>query len=338
MRFPRPSAQDYQRSKKDPDRPPVFRDADFAMRFAQGRWSEDRLIEGVNRMANFRALPYGRSEVGPEPRDKIRDYWRRYVAAEPHGKRPDVLVVRAEDYEWALRVAGNDPTTASDEVLAPVVGRAVCGIEAENSLWVAKEMRDFATTVPLTRKDPKSPNIWVKDQDAPGLRVWMYHHQKPVVVVQVFYDAAYAMALHDILRLAKRVEGAPAAQREAKGKELGLFVKVQSYIDSRTGVATRKKVFVVHHSIATPFGDLQGKVSTDAKVIFGKNGKIMPYVHFSGGRLQITGEGERLLERIAALSEFREAVGPPGQGACLSRPLRALAAAAVSARGRGAQP
>ncbi|SRR6266550_1106280 len=301
MEFPKPSPSDYERSKKNPDRPPLFRDADFAMRFEQGRWSEERLIDGINRTEGFRAIPYGRSQVGPEDPERIKKYWKEYVAAEAHGKRPDLLVVRAEDYAWALEVAGKDPTTASEAKLNEVVQKAVCGIEAENSLWVAKEMKDFATKVPLTKKDPKSPNIWVKDQDAPGLRVWMHHHQKPVVVVQVFYDAAYALPLHGILILAGLVEKAPEAEREHLGKKFGLFVRIQPYMDSRTGVATKKKVFVAHHSIAVPFGELVGEVKADSKVIFGKNGKIMPCVSFSGGTLRITSEGQELLTNMGKL-------------------------------------
>ncbi len=301
MEFPKPSPADYERSKKNPDRPPLFRDADFAMRFEQGRWSEERLIDGINKTADFRAMPYGRSQIGPEEPERIKKYWKDYVAAESHGKRPDLLVLRTADYAWALEVAGGDPTTAPEAKLNAVVQKAVCGIEAENSLWVAKEMKDFASKVPLTKKDPKSPNIWVKDQDAPGLRVWMHHHQKPVVVVQVFYDAAYAIPLHSLLVLADFIEKAAEGERGDLEKKFGLFVRIQSYVDSRTGVATKKKVFVAHHSIGTPFGELEGEVKAEPKVIFGKNGKIMPCVFFSGGTLRITSEGQGLLSKMGDL-------------------------------------
>ena len=295
--FPVPSAEDYERCAKDPDRPPAFRGADFAMRFEQGRWSEDRLIEAVNATSVFRAIPYGRSQVGPEDRDRIKEYWREYCAAEANGKRPDILVLHVEDYDYAVSVLGGDPTTVDEETFAPIVRRAVCGIEAENSLWVGARMKDFQTSVPLRTKDPKSPNVWVKDQDVPGLRVWMHHHQKPVVVVQVFYDMAIAMELTRVLSLADEVLSAEVGKRDELSKRLGLFVREQEYADSRGGI-TRKTVYVAHHSIAVPFGSVVGETEAHAKVIFSANGKIMPYVSFKGGRLQLTHQGTNLLNSL----------------------------------------
>jgi hypothetical protein len=40
-------------------KPPVFRGPDFAMRWEQSRWSEDRIIEAVSRSKDFVAIPYG---------------------------------------------------------------------------------------------------------------------------------------------------------------------------------------------------------------------------------------------------------------------------------------
>lgn len=297
LRFPVPTKEDYSRSAKDPDRPPVFRGADFVMRFEQGRWSEDRLIEGINSTTEFRAVPYGRSQVGPEEPGRIREYWREYCAAEANGKRPDILVLHAEDYDYAMRLLGDDPTIVDEETFAPVVARAICGIEAENSLWVAAQMKDFHTSVPLRTKNPKSPNVWVKDQDVPGLRVWMHHHQKPVVVAQVFYDMAIAIELTRVLELAGEVLTAPLEQRDDASKERGLFIREQEYTDSRGGI-TRKTVYVAHHSVAVPFGKLVGEVRPDARVIFGSNGKIMPYVSFRGGLLELTMEGKALLRSL----------------------------------------
>lgn len=294
-KFPKPTPEDYQRARKDANRPPVFRGSDFAMRFEQGRWSEDRLIEAINQTADFRAIPYGRSQVGPEDSSKIKEYWQEYAAAEAHGKRPDLLVLRASDYEWALQLLGDDPTTVPEVEFAPVVQKAICGIEAENSLWIGRQMKDYNTKVPLTKKDPKSPNIWVKDQDLPGLRVWMYHHQKPVVVVQVFYDVAYAIELLDLITKVDTIEAAPATDRDALQKGLGVFVREQSYSDSRTGIATKKIVYVAHHSVTTLFGELQGEVEAEAKVLFEPGGKIMSYVSFEGGTLKVTPEGIALL-------------------------------------------
>lgn len=67
---------------------PRFRGLDFLMRFAQGRWSEDRIIEGINNTANYRAVPYGRSQVYVNNESEtIEEYWKKYSGIETHGKR-----------------------------------------------------------------------------------------------------------------------------------------------------------------------------------------------------------------------------------------------------------
>lgn len=297
LRIAEPSLLDYERSRKDPNKPPVFRDSDFAMRFEQGKWSEERLVQAINSTDELRAIPYGRSQIGPGDREKIKDYWRDYCAAETKGKRPDLLVVRRSDYDWAMTSMGDDPTTAPEERCAPVVAKAICGIEAENSLWIAKRMKDFHTTVPLRTVNPIAPNIWVKEQDIPGLKVWMYHYRKPVVVVQVFYDAAYAVELADVLAKAAHVEASPQSLRAAVSKEIGVFVRVQKYPDARGGAST-KTVLVTHHSVAVRFGELTSEPVADARVIMEANGRIMPYVAFSGGALRVTAEGVTMLHSL----------------------------------------
>jgi hypothetical protein len=39
--------------------PRRLRDSDFLMRWSQGVWSENRLIEAINRTNQFYAIPYG---------------------------------------------------------------------------------------------------------------------------------------------------------------------------------------------------------------------------------------------------------------------------------------
>ncbi len=300
MRIPAPTPEQVAGCEKDPTRPPTFRGSDFTMRWEQGRWSESRIMEAINNSKKFRAIAYGRSQLGPSDSSKMGKYWAEYAAAESHGKRPDLLVLKVRDYDFAMRVLGEDPTIVDEQVFEPVVRRAVCGIEAENSLWVAKKMPDFTSKTPLARLDLKSPNIWVKDQDLPCLLVWMHHHQKPILVVQVFYDLAYAVPLLDVLARIEVIqsEREPKA-RIAAQKQAGVVFRKQGYTDSRTNEAEKKLVYVTHHSTATLFGELQDTVTPKAQVLVEKNGKILPYVAFEGGRLRLTDEALELLGRLA---------------------------------------
>ncbi len=265
------------------------------MRLEQGHWSERRLIQAINRTKRFRAIPYGRSKLGPEDREKMAQYWQEYALAEKYGKRPDLLIVRKRDYSWALKRLGRDPTTVGEKEFRPILRKALCGIEAENSLWVGKKMRDYGTKVPLSKLDVKSPNIWVKDQDLPCLLVWMHRYKRPVVVVQVFYDVAYAVPLLKVLRLVRKIKAARGKNRNALQKKLGVRLKRHAYFDSRIGRSQAKLVYITHDSVGAPFARVVGKVRTRARVIREKNGKIIPYVAFRGGRLRLTDEALALL-------------------------------------------
>src|SRR5262249_28840928 len=52
--------------------PRRLRGSDFLMRWSQGVWSENRLVEAINRQGDFYALPYGPSGVAPE--NDVREF------------------------------------------------------------------------------------------------------------------------------------------------------------------------------------------------------------------------------------------------------------------------
>jgi len=46
--------------------PRRLRGSDFLMRWSQGQWSEERIIQAVEKTGKFFALPYGPSGVAPD--------------------------------------------------------------------------------------------------------------------------------------------------------------------------------------------------------------------------------------------------------------------------------
>lgn len=300
-----------------PKRPPTFRGSDFAMRYAQGQWSEERIMESINASDSYRALPYGRSQVGPENKEEIPAYWEKYIQAESVGKRPDILILRREDFESLAERLPEDATLATDEELAPFLKVAVCGIEAENSLWVADRMPDYGAER-ITRKDFKAPTVIVKEQDAPELLAWQEHYEIPICVVQVFYDRGYIIRLNEILGTVEKIEaiqrgeGAESSgiasldekQNKKKAgqfqKDHGVFVTEQSYADTRTGTSSKKIIYRAHYSVAREFGvlDPDNPPMTKPRVMIESNGKIMAYVHFEGGILNLSAEALALFENL----------------------------------------
>lgn len=299
--------------------PPNFRGSDFVMRYEQGRWSEDRILASINASDDYRALAYGRSGVGPEDKAKIPEYWAKYIKAESIGKRPDLLVLRREDYERLLPVRPEDSTLATDAELQPFLDVAVCGIEAENSLWVAAQMPDYGKTT-LTKLSFISPTVIVKREDEAPLMAWQSHFGIPICVVQVFYDRAYIVPLQQIVDSVKKVQAVAAGEgvelfglasvdvkarkkaADAEQKRLGVFITEQAFPDARRTTPTVKTIYRTHYSKTVNFGIVPAGSEPDFKAahIVEDNGKVMPYVTFTGGVLQLLPDAEKLLGELAA--------------------------------------
>lgn len=300
-------------------KPPTFRGSDFAMRYAQGQWSEERIIESINASDTYRAMPYGLSQVGPENKEDIPEYWDKFRQVESVGKRPDILVLRREDFEALGNELPEDSTVASDEELAPFLEATICAIEAENSLWVAEKMPDYGVAK-ITRKNFIAPTVIVKEQDAPELVAWQEHYRIPVCVVQVFFDRGYIIRLDQILSAVEEIEAAsrgegvetlgivPLDEKENKKrvsqlqKNLGVFITAQNYADSRTGTSTVKITYRAHHTRAREFGilDPNNPPTPNPRMMIENNGKIMSYVHFEGGVMDLSNPALRLFEELEA--------------------------------------
>src|SRR3989344_7472050 len=132
--------------------PRRLRGSDFLMRWSQGVWSENRVIEAVNETDDFFAIPYGPS--GTAPTDNVRAFELYFERLEKAGlgniKRPDILVFKRFDEQEVNRfledVGGvQELPFIIEEKLRPLLDKAVVAVEAENSLWKSKKMPDYAT-------------------------------------------------------------------------------------------------------------------------------------------------------------------------------------------------
>lgn len=282
-------------TRRDADRPPTFRGSDFAARWEQSRWSEERIQEAINASHEFVAIPYGRSGIGPDATDKeaVKEYWKKFVEVEGDWKRPDFLVVPASAHKANAKKweALGDTTIVADEELRSILDCAICGVEGENSLWVAEQMPDFNSTLPLTKlKSLVAPTIWVKEEDREPLQQWSKHFGIPIVVAQIFFDRGYVVELNTVLDDVSRILAAQGADRTNLQKELGVLITEQSYPDARTGVPKVKTAYQAHHTRGVCFGISIEKPHCVAKAKPERNGKIIPYVAFHGGRMEITKE------------------------------------------------
>ena len=127
--------------------PRRLRGSDFLMRWSQGVWSEKRLISAINKTGCYFASAYGPSSTAPA--DDVRSFELYFERLEKAGlgdmKRPDLLIYRHTDKDKALKIikdlGGEDelPFLHEDQI-SDLLSIAVCAIECENSLWIAKKM------------------------------------------------------------------------------------------------------------------------------------------------------------------------------------------------------
>lgn len=141
--------------------PRRLRGSDFLMRWSQGRWSEDLLIDAVNHTGLYFAVPYGPSGTAPD--DDPRAFELYFERLEQAGlgdiKRPDVLVFQARDkepVESAIQALGGVqelPFTRENATgIRKVLAKAIVAVECENSLWKCKQMPDYGAELSPQRR------------------------------------------------------------------------------------------------------------------------------------------------------------------------------------------
>ncbi len=282
--------------------PRRLRGSDFLMRWSQGVWSEQRLVDAVANAGDFFAISYGPSGVAPDNDVRAFElYFERLEAAGlGHLKRPDLLVFRAGDKAAvdgivsSLGGASELPfTPEDDERMRRLLSMAVVAVECENSLWRARQMPDFnANLKPQKRLGGKQglgktavlPTVIIKDEDRQPLVEWQRTRRVPIHVWHVFFDIAFGLALDEAERLIAD----------------GLIQATVQTFQAPGGATTKKSIFKFYHHYAYPLGESLEEPRLAAASITDKNGHILPYVRFEGGRLGISENAKAVLRTTAA--------------------------------------
>lgn len=271
--------------------PRRLRGADFLMRWSQGEWSEKRIVEAVNATGQYLCYPYGPSGVAP---DDVREYELYFERLEAAGlgqiKRPDMLVYessrKTEIDAIITRLAGSKelPFLSEDRPeMRTLLDRAIIALECENSLWRARQMPDYG--VPMKpqkwlnggigmKKAAVLPTVIIKEQDLGPLSEWEARAGVPIHIWHSFFDEAYGLALKRAVALID---------------ERKIVATLQTF-QAPNGATSTKPIYKVYYHYAYPLGVAIEEPSLKAEAITDKNGHILPYVVFAGGRLQISEE------------------------------------------------
>jgi len=258
------------------------------MRWSQGRWSEDRIVEALNRTADYITIPYGLSSAAPDGVREYELYWERLEQAGLGSvKRPDLLVFQKADaatiHQIVQTLGGLQelpfvPETHSD--MQVLLAQAVLALECENSLWIAQQMPDYNRPLKPQRrlggklglkKNSVLPNIFLKEEDRNPLKAWQAQVGVPIHIWQVFYDLAIGIALD-------RAEELIAE---------GLIEPTVQTFQASGGATQKKAVYKLYHHYTYPVGHSEEDPRLVAASITDKNGHILPYVRFEGGSMAL---------------------------------------------------
>jgi len=280
--------------------PRRLRGSDFLMRWSQGVWSEERLTQAVNSTGKYFALPYGPSGTAPD--NDVRAFELYFERLEKAGlgkiKRPDLLIFPVEDKAKVdlvvkqLNGLSELPfITEEDARMQDLLEHALVAVECENSLWRARQMPDYAT--PFTpqkrlsgrlglKKSAVLPTIIIKDEDRKPLRTWQREQKIPIHVWHAFFDEAYGISFSAAETLISRGDIAPTNQ----------------VFQAPGGATTEKVIYKIYYKHAYMLARTLEEPKLVADSITDKNGHILPYVRFVGGKSQLSDETLSVLDSL----------------------------------------
>lgn len=280
--------------------PRRLRGSDFLMRWSQGVWSEECIIQAVNRTDEFFAIPYGPSGTAPDDVRAFELYFERLEAAGlGENKRPDLLVFKkssraiVDDLVRSLGGIGELPFTPEDSnAIQKLLAKALLAAECENSLWKGRPMPDYGAELKPQRrmggklglkKNAVLPTLILKEEDREPLQTWQDMTKIPIHIWHVFYDMAFGISLDKAQELI----------------EQGLILPTEQVFQVPGGAITRKVIYKIYYHYAYPLCDATQEPELKTKCIEDKNGHILPYVHFEGGRMDLRDEALAVLREIA---------------------------------------
>lgn len=279
--------------------PRRLRGSDFLMRWSQGRWSEDRLIHAVETTLRYFALPYGPSGTAPDDPREFELYFERLDHAGLGAvKRPDLLIFPTHirvSVERLVQEAGGLtelPFIREDDVrIRAILDAAVVGIECENSLWKSKQMPDYGAQLTLQRrlggklglkKTAVLPTVIIKEEDREPLRRWQREMRVPIHIWHVFFDQAFGISLDRAEELINE----------------GFIEATEQVFQAPGGATTRKVIYKCPYLYAYALGESVEEPQLVGSYIEDKNGHILPYVRFEGGKLVLAPSAVVELDRL----------------------------------------
>ncbi len=215
-------------------------------------------------------------------------------------KRPDLLIYNKTDKKHIDKIVDQIGgvselpfTREADPTMQELLSRALIAIECENSLWRAKKMPFYGSTLTpqkrlggqlgLKKTGVVLPTVIIKEEDRTPLKSWQEQTGVKIHVWHAFFDLAFGISL----------------DRAEELINTGLIEPTVQTFQAPAGATAKKIIYKFYYHYAYSLGESIEEPNLIPAHIEDKNGHILPYVKFEGGSLKLNKEALDVLETIS---------------------------------------
>ncbi len=205
--------------------------SEFLANRAMGDWAETILASGIREAApDWRVIPYGESDriAAGEPGFK-EFYLNRTEGLRMYGKRPDLLILP--------RASGSpaDLSALSYPESERFAREAIAAIEVRSSKFEVFKYMEVRAAAAGKGKVRETLSFTVKVEDLRIVYRWLERHPIPQLYCQVFFDAAFAIGVIDILRIIAAEQRTYVIERDT-ANQMKSTVKIPVTLGNQIGV------------------------------------------------------------------------------------------------------
>lgn len=184
-------------------------------------------------------------------------------------------------------------TSEEDLRIRKLLSLAIIAVECENSLWRAKQMPGYGSVLtPQKRLDGKLglkksavlPTVILKEEDRTPLLDWQSQNKVAIHIWHTFFDMAFGLSLDTAQSLL----------------DDGRILPTVQVFQAPGGATTKKAIYKFYYHYAYKLGETEREPNLVADSITDKNGHILPYVKFEGGKLSFSSDALQILDELSA--------------------------------------
>ena len=135
---------------------------------------------------------------------------------------------------------------------------------------------------PGLKKTAVVPTVIIKEEDRQPLEKWQDSQPIKIHIWHVFFDQAYGLSLDQANHLI----------------DAGLIQPTIQVFQAPGGATTRKAIYKFYYHYAYPLGVSIEEPTLDSAYVEDRNGHILPYVTFKGGKLKLTEDALEILRKL----------------------------------------